>query len=147
MGNSPFIDRDIFFRYKNTFYGNSIGYINYKYENDSIWDNVNYLKFLRISHFIQPDLLDRQIDAVVAKAKATSAFNTYLISDDYQPILHHINKIDKLYGYPILFNGIYDVSIYGNGLVYQPLARESKIGNMLELYYFIKNDASFSPLE
>nr|YP_009493132.1 hypothetical protein [Ganoderma leucocontextum]AWJ63927.1 hypothetical protein [Ganoderma leucocontextum] len=129
MGNTPFIDRDIFIRHRNTFYGNSIDYINYKYENDSFWDKVNYLKFLRISNFIRPELLDGQIDAVVAKAKATSCFNTYLISDRYQPILHHNHLVDKLYGYPILFNGIYDVSIYGNGLVYQPLARESKIGN------------------
>nr|YP_009493153.1 hypothetical protein [Ganoderma leucocontextum]AWJ63948.1 hypothetical protein [Ganoderma leucocontextum] len=55
LGNNPFINWNLFTRYRNS--SNTMLELNYKCENDSFWDNISYLRRLRMENFIREDVL------------------------------------------------------------------------------------------
>ena len=140
--NTPFVEKNILKRYTNSNFGNSTKNLDYKLKTDSFWDNITHLRDLKTQKFLNTDYINHRIDLVVAKARAESAFNAFLLSNNYQPIWKYTHLIDKLYGFPILFNGYYDFYDCVNEDSFRQLAREGKIENILQLYYFIKYEVA-----
>ena len=142
MGATPFINFEIFSFHRNCNYGNSAEYINYRSNTDSFWGIIEYLRQLRIANFIRPELIDRQYDYVIQKAVNTSLFNAYLFSDAV--IGSHTHLYNQLSGYPILFNGIYDVSFLSDPEPYLILSRGYQATSLIDLYNLMKGDIDIS---